>query len=108
MELFARLGFPDEILTDRGSNFTSELMNEFRQMWGISSIKISAYHPQTDGMVERFNGTLKTGIRKMIEEFGGECLPYILFAYRETPTPRQGSAHSSSCWGESQTVPWPY
>lgn len=88
VELFSRTGIPEEILTDRGTNFTSALTKEFYTMMGIRSIRTSAYHPQTDAMVEKFNGTLKTGIRKYLEEYGGEwnkALPYILFAYRETP-----------------------
>lgn len=88
MELFSRMGIPEEILTDRGSNFVSELTLELYTMLGIKSVKTSAYHPQTDGMVERFNGTLKTGLRKYLEEYGGhwnQALPYLLFAYRETP-----------------------
>ena len=88
IEMFSRTGIPDEILTDRGSNFNNELMNEFYLLLGIKSIQTSAYHPQTDGMVEKFNGTLKAGIRKYITENKGpwhKALPFILFAYRETP-----------------------
>lgn len=88
MELFSRMGIPEEILTDRGSNFVSELTMELYNMLGIRSIKTSAYHPISLGMVERFNATLKTGLRRFLEEYGGEwdkALPFILFAYRETP-----------------------
>lgn len=88
MDLFSRTGIPEEILTDRGANFISELTRGFYDMLGIRSIKTSAYHPQTDGMVERFNGTLKNGIKKFLMDQGGQwnkALPYILFAYRETP-----------------------
>lgn len=58
VHLFTRVGIPKEILTDRDSNFTSELMTELHKLLGISAIKTSAYHPETDGMVERFNATL--------------------------------------------------
>lgn len=88
LDHFSRMGIPEEILTDRGSNFTSQLIQELYHMLGIRSIRTSAYHPQTDGMVERFNGTLKTGIRKFIMDHGRDwdkALPYILFAYREAP-----------------------
>lgn len=88
MELFSQMGIPEEILTDRGSNFISAVTKEFYNLMGITSIKTSAYHPQTDGMVERFNSTLKTGLRKYLEDYGGEwhkALPFLLFAYREIP-----------------------
>lgn len=54
----------------------------------MHAIRTSAYHPQTDGMVERFNGTLKAGLRKFVSSYGGQwhkALPFVLFAYRETP-----------------------
>ncbi|KAL0155309.1 hypothetical protein M9458_049572, partial [Cirrhinus mrigala] len=52
-KLFSRVGIPDEILTDQGTNFTSQLMRQFQQQLGIKSIRTSPYHPQTDGLVER-------------------------------------------------------
>ena len=59
MDLFSRHGIPRDILTDQGTNFTSELLQELYRMIGISSLKTSPFHPQTDGLVERFNQTLK-------------------------------------------------
>ena len=66
LEYFSRVGLPKEILTDRGSNFTSDLMDKLYQMLGIHGIRTSAYHPQTDGMVERYNATLKSCLRKYV------------------------------------------
>ena len=53
--MFARVGLPREILTDQGANFTSELLAEIYRLLHIDSLRTSPYHPQTDGMVERFN-----------------------------------------------------
>lgn len=108
VEMFSRTGIPDEILTDRGSNFTSDLMAEFYRLLGIKSILTSAYHPQTDGMVERFNGTLKAGIRKFITAHEGEwhkALPYILFAYRETPHTTTGFSPFELVFGRNPKGP---
>lgn len=88
MEMFSRVGIPEEIITDRGSNLGSCLIEEFYRLFGIEHIKTSAYHPQTDGMVERFNATLKAGLRKYADKSGRkwhQTLPFILFAYRELP-----------------------
>ena len=56
-------------------------------MLGIHHIKTSPYHPQTDGMVEKFNGTLKNMIKKTTDDpkDWDKLLPYLLFAYREAP-----------------------
>ena len=56
--MFSRVGVLREILTDQGSNFTSKLLTEVYKMLHIQPIRTSPYHPQTDGLVERFNQTL--------------------------------------------------
>ena len=57
VRLFSRVGIPKEILTNQGTNFTSELLAEMYRLLHIDDLRTSPYHPQTDGMVERFNGT---------------------------------------------------
>ncbi|KAK7880009.1 hypothetical protein WMY93_033328 [Mugilogobius chulae] len=93
IQLFSRVGLPDEILTDQGTNFTSRLMHLFQQQLGITSIKTSPYHPQTDGLVERFNQTLKRMLQKFVDDTGKDWdrwLPFVLFAYREVPQASTG------------------
>ena len=51
-------GVPNEILTDRGSHFVNSLLKMFHKKLGIRHITTTPYHPQTDGMVERFKRTL--------------------------------------------------
>ena len=87
IDIFARLGVPDELLTDNGSNFTSRLMKRFYDLTGIHHLKTSAYHPATDGMVERFNQTLKQTLRKLTQKSSDDwdaCIPYLMWAYRGT------------------------
>ena len=55
VKLFARVGIPEEILTDQGTNFTSQLLTEIYHLLHIHPIRTTPYHPQTDGLVERFN-----------------------------------------------------
>ncbi len=66
--MISRVGIPKEILTDQGMAFMSRTIRELYELLGIKSIRTSVYHPQTDGLVERFNRTLKTMIRKFIHE----------------------------------------
>ena len=54
--VFARVGIPEEILTDQGTNFMSTLLGEVYRLLQINRIRTTPYHPQTDGLVERFNG----------------------------------------------------
>lgn len=55
----ARYGIPGEIQTDQGTNFTSQLLKELYRLLGVQAIRTTPYHPKTDGLVERFNKTLK-------------------------------------------------
>ena len=107
--MFARLGIPEEILTDQGSNFTSQLLAELYRLLHVHPIRTSPYHPQTDGLVERFNQTLKSMLRKAATEEGKDwdkLVPYLLFAYREVP---QGSTgFSPFLWaGCERTIRYP-
>ena len=53
LALFSRVGIPNEILTDQGSNFQSQLLKELYRLLRVDAIRTSPYHPQTDGLVER-------------------------------------------------------
>ena len=93
VKIFTRLGIPDELLTDQGSSFVSELLNQLSSLLRIRRIKTSPYHPQTDGLVERFNGTLKQMLRRFVSEAPGawdELLQCLLFSYREVPQASTG------------------
>ncbi|KAJ8369522.1 hypothetical protein SKAU_G00095500 [Synaphobranchus kaupii] len=79
------VGIPDEILTDQGTNFTSELMRLLQQQLGIKAIRTSPYHPQTDGLVEQFNQTLKNILRKFVGDTGKDWDKWLPFLLREVP-----------------------
>ena len=62
-------------------------MRQFCTLAGMKKIKTSPYHPQTDGMVERFNATLKRLLRKLVtnpQAKWDNCIPYVLWARRNT------------------------
>ena len=80
---FYRVGIPSKILTDQGTNFLARLMKEVCLPLGVKPIRTSPYHPQTDGLVEWFNQTLKAMLRRTVTECKDwdHLLPYPLFAY---------------------------
>ena len=60
-------------------------MYEVYKLLGIKKVNTTAYHPQTDGLVERFNRTLTSMLAKTVQKQGrdwDEHLPYVLYAYR--------------------------
>ena len=84
-QIISRHGVPAELLSDRGANFLSGLIKEVCELMGIHHLNTTAYHPQTDGLVERFNCTLTSMLAKTVAANGAdwdEKLPYVLFAYR--------------------------
>ena len=108
IQLFARVGIPREILSDQGTNFMSQLLKELYNLLRIHQIRTSPYHPQTDGLVERFNKTLKSLLRKLVNKEGRDwdrLLPYILFAYREVPQDTTGFSPFELLYGREVRGP---
>ena len=55
----ARFGNPEVITTDRGQQFTSGLWQSFVRLLGSFALKTTSYHPQANGMVERFHRSFR-------------------------------------------------
>ena len=86
-EVIPNFGVPESLLSDRGTNFLSNLILDLCKMLGISKLNTTAYHRQCDGAVEKFNRKLKSILRKHAARFGSQwdCyLPGALWAYRNT------------------------
>ncbi len=79
-------GLPKVIQSDQGSNFTSKVFTQMLKELGIHHQLSSAYHPESQGALERFHQTLKSMLRKFCTETGRdwvEGLPLMMFAIRE-------------------------
>ncbi len=63
---------PECLLSDRGTNLLSHLMMDVCKALGITKLNTTAYHPQCDRLVERFNRTLKSMLRKHASRYGKE------------------------------------
>uniref|UniRef100_A0A8C5N2U3 ribonuclease H n=1 Tax=Leptobrachium leishanense TaxID=445787 RepID=A0A8C5N2U3_9ANUR len=71
----------------------SKVTKELCRLFKISHLRTSVYHPQTDGLVERFNKTLKNMLKKVVDKDGRNwdfLLPYLMFAIREVPQASTG------------------
>lgn len=67
---FRRVGIPIEILTDQGTPFMSRLMADLCNQLKVKQLRTSVNHPQTDGLVKRFNQTLKRMLQRVGVEDG--------------------------------------
>ncbi|XP_078233603.1 uncharacterized protein LOC144583544 [Pogona vitticeps] len=89
----SRMGFASEIITDLGTSFTSKLMKRLWQICGIKHKETTAYHPESNGLTEKFNGTLMRMIRAYLAENPNnwdQKLQSLLFAYRSVPQASTG------------------
>ena len=78
---------------DQGTNFMSKLFEESLREFGIAHVVSSAYHPQSQGALERYHQALKFMIRKFCEDTGqywDKGIPVLLFATREVPSESLG------------------
>ncbi|CAM5137915.1 unnamed protein product [Eretmochelys imbricata] len=93
LTIFSQMGFPKKVLTDQGSNFMSALLQCLWEKCGVWHDWASAYHPQSSGLVERFNGTLKMMLKTFMNQHPQDWdkyLPHLLFTYREVPQESTG------------------
>jgi hypothetical protein len=84
-DIICRHGTPTILLSDRGKNFLSEIVKELCTNFQIKHHKSSAYRPQTNGMIERFNRTIGEALAKITSykyKEWDEILPSVLLAYR--------------------------
>lgn len=90
LKVFSWVGFPKEILTDQGTNFMSTVLKALWEMLKIHPLRTSVYHPQTNGLVERFNQTLKGMFMGENPQQWAQLLDPLLFAVREIPQASKG------------------
>ena len=73
------------IISDQGREFVNKVKAELLQLSGTEHRVTSAYHPQSNGLTERFNQTLQTALIKVVNDTQNdwdEHLSAVLFAYR--------------------------
>ena len=86
-EIIPFCGVPKALLSDRGTNVLSHLVRDVCELLGTKKLNTTSYHPQCDGLVERYN-RIKTALRKHAARFGmlwDRLLSGVLWAYLNTP-----------------------
>jgi hypothetical protein len=81
-------GIPTEILTDQGSNFMSDVFKRICKLFKIEKIHTTAYHPESNGALERTHKTLANYLRCFCDKklnTWDEFLPFACFTYNTTP-----------------------
>jgi hypothetical protein len=103
MDFVSRFGTPKEILHDLGADFTSELFQVFLNYFGISQLKCSVAHPQTNTCAERWHATLKRMLRSYVaqcDDQWDDALCYLLFAFRGVEIAEYGYSPYEMVFGQ--------
>ena len=101
-------GFPSKIITNKGRNFESELIENLFQLAGVQKLRTSPYHLQTNGQCERFNGTLPNMLGTLTQEQKKDWknhVPALVHAYNCTRNAATGFSPYYLLFGREARLP---
>ena len=107
-EFMCRFGVPEQLHSDQGRNFESGVIKGICELLQVRKTRTTPYHPQSDGMVERFNRTLLNLLSLSVSENERDWdvkLPVLLFAYRTSVHETTGVTPFSMMLGREARLP---
>ena len=106
--VISRFGVPREIHSDQGTCFEAAVFQEVMKLLQIQKTRTTPLHPQSNGLVERFNRTLWSMLSKVVSENQKDWdkwLPCVLLAYRATEHSTTGFTPAELNLGRTLTLP---
>jgi hypothetical protein len=107
-EFVCRFGVPRQVHSDQGRQFESGVFQELCRLLQIDKTRTTPYHPQSDGLVERFNRTIEEMLSKYIstdQRDWDEHLAHIMLAYRSSVHESTGHTPSAMMLGREVSLP---
>lgn len=107
-EIICKHGTPRTLISDQGSNFMSDLFKECCKLLKIEKLRTTAFHPQSNGQVERFHRNLIDYLSHYVNKEQSdwdEWVPFALLAYRATPQSTTGFSPFFMVHGREPELP---
>lgn len=101
----SRFGCPSIITTDQGRQFESNLLRELYKWIGTQRIRTTPYHPQSNGIVERWHRTLKSSILAVGKDKWVDNLPMIMLGLRVSFKPDLKTTPTELVYGTTIRIP---
>lgn len=101
----SRYGCPSRITVDQGRQFESELFRQLTANIGCQHLRTTAYHPQCNGIIERWHRTVKAAIMCQQTESWVEKLPTILLGLRTAHKPDIDASPAEMLYGQTLRLP---
>ncbi|KAK4468999.1 hypothetical protein MN116_000141, partial [Schistosoma mekongi] len=102
----SNFGIPAIITTDRGAQFESSLFQQLTELLGVKRIRTTAYHPMSNGMVERLHRQLKNALAAtMTSNDWATKLPIVMLGIRATIKQDIGCSASELVYGTTLRLP---
>jgi hypothetical protein len=107
-QIICRFGTPKCLISDRGGNFTSKLFRQICSELKIRRVLTSAYHPQSNGALERTHRTIKNSLTAYVhkdQRRWDEYIPKIIYAYNSAPHSATGFSPGYLLFGRELELP---
>lgn len=107
-EIICKHGMPKSLISDQGANFMSELFTEVCKPLKIQKLRTTAFHPRTNGQVERFHRNFIEYLSHFVnkdQRDWSDWVPYALLEYRAAPQTTTGFSPFCMVHGREPNLP---
>lgn len=106
--VYSKFGAPKKLISDNGPAFAANLTKKICERLGMEKIFITPYHPQANGLVERWNSTILGMLRTLVDNYSGDWedhLDMVTFAYNTAVHPTIGYSPYFMNFGKEPLIP---
>ena len=107
-QFFSLFGIPETILSDQGTEFTSDIIKQLTKLYKIKHILCSVYHPESNGGLERSHSVLKSYLKHFLNDNQNNwdiLIPHAMFCYNTHTHEATGKTPYELLFGRPARIP---